>query len=61
MNKKVLIISGSARQGGISDLLCDEFIINPAEDPSLCRLWDECGRRYNKVNTASCYTLLHSA
>ena len=26
MNKKVLIISGSPRKGGNSDLLCDEFM-----------------------------------
>ena len=25
MNKKVLILSGSPRRGGNSDLLCDEF------------------------------------
>ena len=26
MNKKILVISGSARRGGNSDLLCDQFI-----------------------------------
>ena len=26
MGKKVLILSGSPRQGGNSDLLCDEFL-----------------------------------
>lgn len=26
MNKKVLILSGSPRKGGNSDLLCDEFM-----------------------------------
>ena len=25
MNKKVLILSGSPRKGGNSDILCDEF------------------------------------
>ncbi|MBP5242704.1 MAG: flavodoxin family protein [Clostridia bacterium] len=31
MNKKVLILSGSPRKGGNSDLLCDEFMRGAAE------------------------------
>ncbi|MBE5996051.1 MAG: flavodoxin family protein [Lachnospiraceae bacterium] len=31
MEKKVIIISGSARKGGNSDLLCDEFLKGAAE------------------------------
>ena len=31
MNKKVLIISGSPRKSGNSDLLCDEFMRGAAE------------------------------
>ena len=31
MNKKVLIISGSPRKGGNSDLLCDEFMRGAVE------------------------------
>ena len=31
MNKKVLIISGSPREGGNSDLLCDEFMRGAVE------------------------------
>ena len=31
MNKKVLILSGSPRKGGNSDLLCDEFMCGAAE------------------------------
>lgn len=31
MNKRVLIISGSPRKGGNSDLLCDEFLRGAAE------------------------------
>ena len=31
MNKKVLILSGSPRKGGNSDLLCDEFLRGAAE------------------------------
>ena len=32
MSKKVLIISGSPRKGGNSDLLCDEFMRGAAEE-----------------------------
>ena len=31
MSKKVLILSGSPRRGGNSDLLCDEFVRGAAE------------------------------
>ena len=31
MNKKVLILSGSPRKGGNSDVLCDEFMRGAAE------------------------------
>jgi multimeric flavodoxin WrbA len=31
MNKKVLVLSGSARKGGNSDMLCDQFILGAKE------------------------------
>ena len=31
MSKKVLILSGSPRKGGNSDLLCDEFLHGASE------------------------------
>ena len=31
MGKKVLIISGSPRKGGNSDLLCDQFLLGAKE------------------------------
>ena len=31
MNKKVLILSASPRQGGNSDLLCDQFLLGAKE------------------------------
>ena len=31
MNKKVLVLSGSPRKGGNSDLLCDQFILGAEE------------------------------
>lgn len=43
MNKKVLILSGSPRKGGNSDLLCDEFM----------RGAKEAGNEVIKINVAS--------
>jgi len=31
MNKKVLMLSGSPRKGGNSDLLCDQFMLGAKE------------------------------
>ena len=42
MNKKVLILSGSPRRGGNSDLLCDEFM----------RGAKESGNEVEKINVA---------
>ena len=33
MSKKVLILSGSPRKGGNSDLLCDEFLRGAGSGP----------------------------
>ena len=38
MNKKVLILSGSPRKGGNSDLLCGEFARGAQESAPLCAL-----------------------
>ena len=43
MEKKVLILSGSPRQGGNSDLLCDEFL----------RGAQEAGHKVEKIRVAS--------
>lgn len=43
MNKKILILSGSPRKGGNSDLLCDEFM----------RGAKEAGNDVTKINIAS--------
>ena len=42
MNKKVLILSGSPRKGGNSDLLCDEFM----------RGAEEAGNKVEKIRVA---------
>jgi multimeric flavodoxin WrbA len=44
MKKKILVLSGSPRKGGNSDLLCDEFIRGAAE----------CGHTTDKVNVTDC-------
>jgi multimeric flavodoxin WrbA len=31
MSKKVLVLSGSARKGGNSDILCDQFMLGAKE------------------------------
>ena len=43
MSKRVLILSGSPRKGGNSDLLCDEFM----------RGAKESGNNVTKINIAS--------
>ena len=42
MNKKVLILSGSPRKNGNSDILCDEFM----------RGAEESGNRVEKIRVA---------
>lgn len=45
MSKKVLILSGSPRKGGNSDLLCDEFMRGAQEAGNEVERFASCPRR----------------
>lgn len=51
MSKKVLILSSSARKGGNSDLICDQFMLGALESGNLVErsFWEIKNQLLNRL------------